>query len=135
MAIKNGQRVPRDSAKTTIKSFAGVLCLLGIVLIYSACEATSTNNLEYTFVNKSSYSVSVIFGERYKTKTKKWTEDGEKTVYVKSESKTLSVYSGSESVVYFDSQNVDFQWATGYANDVSKVYCTTSGAKATFRDR
>ena len=115
-----------------VKRFAGVLCLLGIAVIFSACDIPPTN-IEYTFNNESSYEISVTLNEIYKTKNYNATED--RNEYVSSESKTLSVSSGSESTVYIDSESVNFSW-TSLSEDYNKnIYCVVSQNKATFKNR
>jgi len=131
MAVKTGQGVPQDSAKSSVKRFAGIICLLGIAVICSVCGDIPATNVAYTFDNKSSYGVSVTLDKIYKTKV----INGEDTEYVKSESKTLSVYSGSESTVYVDSENVDFSWTSHSEGNNKNIYCVVDRNKATFRNR
>jgi len=113
-----------------IKRFAGVLFLLGITFIFYAC-GDATQNISYTFDNQSSYGVSVTLSELYKTKV----DYGETTEYIKSETQTLSVYSGSQTTVYVDKGNVDFSWTASYESDNKKIYCEVNGGTAVFKNR
>ena len=118
---------------THIKRFIGIVCLLSIAVIFSACGGTYS--IEYTFDNQSSKTIYVTLDRLYETKIKVSTENGEKTEYVKSESKTLSVFSGAESEVYVQSESVNFSWTCQYESDNINIYCVVSQNKATFKNR
>jgi len=104
-----------------------VACLLCTFVICSCGDLEK--NIEYVFDNNSSYTVQITLSQPHSTSkpTKDYTP--EKT------SSTVTVYGGNSVTVYVDNTDVDFQWTTSYAGDNSKVYCTASGAKATFNNR
>jgi hypothetical protein len=82
--------------------------------------------LDYTFDNKSSFTIQITLSEPYKYETSSEAENM---------TSPFPVYGGTEETVYVKKNDVDFQWTTINIGDNSKVYCTTSGAKATFRNR
>jgi hypothetical protein len=119
-----------------IKSSAGIVCLLGIAVIFSACGGGSyQGRVEYTFNNQSGKTIYVTLDRLYETEIKVPTENGEKTEYVKSETKTLSVSSGAESEVYVQSESVNFSWTCQYESDNMNIYCVVDRNEATFRNR
>jgi len=81
---------------------------------------------EYTFINKSSYTIQITLSEPYKY---------ENSSNASSYNTSFSVYKDGKETVYVTKTDVDFNWTTNYANDNPKVYCETSGSKATFYDR
>jgi len=110
-----------------IKSFAGVLCLLGIAVIFSACSEDSIY-IAYTFNNQSNYTIYVTLSKEYSTKD----SEGKHT---SSGSKSISVSSNSKTEVDINAQSVDFSWTTYYESDNASVYCVVSNSKATFKNR
>jgi len=106
------------------RKFAFVFCLLCPVIICSCGDVAMT--IKYTFDNKSSFTVQITLSEPYKYDTSSEAE---------SITSPFSVDGGSEESVYVKRNDVDFQWTTQSASDNSKIYCTTSGSKATFRNR
>ncbi|WP_461255307.1 hypothetical protein [Treponema sp. R80B11-R83G3] len=107
----------------TIKKTAFVFCIL--CLVFCSCSL-SNQTLEYTFDNKSSYTIRITLAEPYKTN-----KDDEEN-----RTSPFSVYSLNVTNVYVQSNgSVDFQWTTNSAQDNPKVYCVTNGPKATFKNR
>jgi len=105
-----------------------VAALVVFIVLGLSCGSIESN-IEYVFDNKSSYIVQITLSQPHATS--KPTEDykPEKNL------STITVYREATATVYVDNANVDFQWTTSSAGDNSKVYCTTSGAKATFKNR
>jgi len=108
----------------TFKKTAFVFCVLCLIL--GSCGVGSMP-LEYTFDNKSSYTIQITLSEPYRTSSDK----EEKTT-----TSPFSVYSLNVTRVYVQNNGiVDFQWITNYAEDNPKVFCVTEGSKAVFRNR
>jgi hypothetical protein len=103
------------------KKFALILCVLCPVIICS-CDGYA----EYTFVNKSSYTIQITMSEPYKEL------NSSDSPYIKS---PFRVYKNEKKIIYIQKNDVDFTWTTNYVGDISKVYCDISGSKATFEDR
>jgi len=107
-----------------LKKTAFVLCVLCLVLF--SCGMGDIP-LEYTFDNKSSFTVQITLAEPYKTS--KENDEKERT-------SPFSVYSSRVEKVYVKNNGaVDFQWTTSFIGDNPKVYCVTEGPKATFKNR
>jgi len=108
----------------TLKKNAFVLCVLCLVL-YSC--GMGDIPLEYTFDNKSSFTIQITLAAPYKTS--KENEEKERT-------SPFSVYSFNVTKVYVQNNGiVNFQWAADSAKNNSKVYCVTDGQKAVFKNR
>jgi len=108
----------------TLKKTAFVFC--GLFLVLFSCRIEDFE-LEYTFDNKSSFTIQITLAAPYKIS--KENEEKERT-------SPISVYSSRVEKVYVKSNGiVDFQWTTSYVEDNPKVYCVTEGPKAVFRDR
>jgi hypothetical protein len=107
----------------TLKKTAFVFCILCLAL----CSCSIENfELEYTFYNKSSFTIQITLSAPYKTS--KGNEEKEET-------SPFPVYSSNVTKVYVKNNGiVDFQWTTSPAEANSKVYCVKEGSKATFRD-
>lgn len=104
------------------KKFALVFYILYSVIICSCDDMM----VEYTFINKSSFTIQLTLSEPYKYENSKEANNI---------TSPFSVYTGRETTVYVQKRDVDFHWTTINIGDNSKVYCTTNGSKATFGDR
>jgi hypothetical protein len=82
--------------------------------------------IKYTFDNKSSFTIQITLSEPY---TYESSSEAEK------QTSPFSVNEGNKEAVYVKRNDVDFHWTTSNAGDNAKVYCTTSGSKATFKNR
>jgi len=109
----------------TLKKITFVFCVLCTIIIYS-CDIGNVP-LEYTFDNRSSFTIQITLTAPYKTSNE--SEEKERT-------SPFSVYSSRVEKVYVKSNGiVDFQWTTNNIGDNPKVYCVTEGPKAVFKDR
>jgi len=99
----------------TLKKTAFVFCVLCLVL----CSCGIGNvPLEYTFDNKSTFTIQITLSEPYKT-------DKDDEVNKKS---PFSVFSSDVEKVYVKNNGVvDFKWTTSYIRDNPKLYCITKG--------
>jgi len=120
-------RIMRKMKLPIMKSFAGVLCLLGIAVIFSACGDGSVN-IPYIFENQSNYTVYITLSKEYSTKD----SDGKLTA---SGSNTITVNGNSNKEVEITSKSVDFSWTTSNESNNSSVFCVVSGNKATFKNK
>ena len=109
------------------KKYRLAACLICTFVICSCGSIES--NIEYVFDNISSYTVQITLSQPHATSKPTQDYKPEKAL------STFTVYGGYAVTVYVDNANVDFQWTTSSAGDSAKVYCTTSGAKATFKNR
>jgi len=105
----------------TIKKFTCVFCVL-CAGFFCSCDGVT----EYTFENKSSYTIHITLSEPYKN------ENSTDLPYVNS---SFMVYVNNKKTVYIQKSDVDFTWTTNSAGDNSKVYCETNGSKATFKNQ
>jgi len=120
------ERIMRKMKLSIIKRFAGVLCLLSIAVIFSACGEGSIN-IPYVFDNQSNYTVYITLSKEYLNKG----SDGK---FTSSGSKTFSVSGNSKREVDVYSSSVDFSWTTYNESDNGSVYCVVRQNKATFRN-
>ena len=109
---------------TPIKRFAGILCLLGIAVIFSTCGNYS---IWYTFDNQSSRTIYVTLSEEYSYKIN--------DEYVKSDTKELTVDNNSSKKILVNSNSVDFSWTAYNENDNQYIYCAVNQNQATFKNR
>jgi len=107
-----------------LKKIVLLFCLVCAVMLGSCGDGDIT--VEYTFNNKSSYTIQITLSEPYANDS---SSDAAKTTY------PFSVYQNNERTVYVKRNDVNFYWTTSYAGDNAKVYCVVDGSKATFRNR
>ncbi|HCC37172.1 MAG TPA: hypothetical protein DEQ14_05920 [Treponema sp.] len=110
-----------------LKKIGLALCLL---YIFGVCSCDLESNIEYTFDNQSSYTVIISLSEPYKTSKPNPSEDYDPPKITN----PLRVYSGDSITIYVDNADMDFQWVTNSISDSAKIYCSASGARATFRN-
>jgi len=104
-----------------IKKIALFFCFLCPLFICSCLDY-----VEYTFINKSSYTVIISLSEVYKN------ESSTDAPYL---SDRFSVYQKETVKKYTSNNEVDFTWTTYNTGDSSKVSCEVTGSKATFTNR
>jgi len=107
----------------TLKKITFVFCILCLLL----CSCNIENfNLEYTFNNKSSFTIQITLSEPYKFDAND--ERSKISPFLVEKMNVTKVYVQNNGIV-------NFQWATDSAENNSKVYCVTEGPKATFKNR
>jgi hypothetical protein len=107
----------------TLKKTAFVFCVLCLGL----CSCNIENfNLEYTFYNKSEFTIKITLTEPYKTGSND--EKNKISPFLVENMSVKKVFVQNNGIVHF-------QWTTDSAEDNSKVYCVIEGQKATFKDR
>jgi len=109
------------------KSVAGILYLLVVAAIFSACGPGSIN-VPYVFDNQSNYTIYITLSKEYYIR-------GSDDKLVPSGSKTFSVSGNTKSERQVYSNAIEFSWTTYNESDNGFVYCIVDGNKATFKNR